>query len=338
MPKLRPPKVRQEAGPDGKENAASSPAALDGNPLAEFRSVQQDEIGSTSVSTSSSLAPEASAPVVHPPPLVFHASSSGDQAKVVRKKRVYWDKDEATPGGKSSLSIVVDWFTNFTNFQRWKGAAANGISKETLCGEVIGIMRANGILHRKNQDIRTKIQELVDSHRKAEDWRKNTGEGIIERRGEEESKNEIQAYILSICPFYDLLHPLLKDNPSTRPLATNEDDGDDAEDSSSGISTPLRDGPSRSTTPSIASQNSKRKRQSSTVKESFDAFNADAIKIESKRVLLEEARDKREEARERREEKLMDLQAKKLEAEAQQIQCDTLFKKIKARQELLASG
>ncbi|KAH9446003.1 hypothetical protein KEM48_004600 [Puccinia striiformis f. sp. tritici PST-130] len=98
-----------------------------------------------------------------------------------RKKPISWENDGVDKDGVvgfSSMQILLDWLTTEGNFERWRGDIQGGLTKEVLAGEIITIYAENGIHHRNNKDVRSKIQELQDSYSKACDWLRNTGEGI----------------------------------------------------------------------------------------------------------------------------------------------------------------
>jgi hypothetical protein len=82
------------------------------------------------------------------------------------------------------MDVLLDWITIGTNYARWKGDS-EGETKESLCGEIVGRMKAVGIHHRDNSHIRGKISELQVTYNKARDWSENTGEGIRSTGGEE---------------------------------------------------------------------------------------------------------------------------------------------------------
>jgi hypothetical protein len=121
------------------------------------------------------------------------ASPATSKARKVPKK---WE-DDGVDGGLSSIDIILDWITSGTNYARWKGDA-EGVTKQVLCGEIIGLLIAAGIHHRKNPDIRAKIYELQTSYNKARDWSENTGEGIRTAGGEDAEATIQGMYILSV--------------------------------------------------------------------------------------------------------------------------------------------
>src|SRR3954469_23432856 len=96
------------------------------------------------------------------------SSASSSKTHKTRKAPKRWEDD----GGEmrpSSIDILINWLTTGVNYARWKGNS-EGTTKEALCGEIVGLMKAAGITHCNNTDIRTKISELQTSYNKARDW------------------------------------------------------------------------------------------------------------------------------------------------------------------------
>ena len=85
------------------------------------------------------------------------------------------------------MDIILDWITSGTNYARWKGDA-EGVTKQTLCAEIIIRMKAAGIHHRNHADVRAKIMSFQTTYNKARDWLENTGEGIQDQGGEDADK------------------------------------------------------------------------------------------------------------------------------------------------------
>ena len=77
------------------------------------------------------------------------------------------------------MDVLLEWIITIPNYERWRGNGS-GETKETLCGEVVGKLLEVGIFHRKNADIRAKINEFQTTYNAARDWSENTGEGIRE--------------------------------------------------------------------------------------------------------------------------------------------------------------
>ena len=98
----------------------------------------------------------------------------GNNDNGMSKKRYLWDKD-GIDGGKSSLSVLLEWLTTEGNYRKWKGGdKQSGKTKETICSEIVAIMKDNGLHHRKNMNIRDKIQLLENQYKDATDWLNNT--------------------------------------------------------------------------------------------------------------------------------------------------------------------
>lgn len=94
-------------------------------------------------------------------------SGGKGQEQRVRRKVVYWENigkvHDSTTGrrGKSSMTIIIDWYKNPKNFERWVGGdSATGEKKEVLLTEVRREMEKNGIHHRMNRDIRQKLTDI----------------------------------------------------------------------------------------------------------------------------------------------------------------------------------
>lgn len=85
------------------------------------------------------------------------------------------------------MDIILEWITSGTNYARWKGDA-DGVTKQTLCSEIIIRMKAAGIQHRNPADVRAKIMGFQTAYNKARDWLENTGEGIRDQGGDNVDK------------------------------------------------------------------------------------------------------------------------------------------------------
>lgn len=102
------------------------------------------------------------------------------QLKDKSVKQKQWDKD-GVRGGPSSLSVLVTWLSEESNYSRWKGGdSTRGETKETLCTEIRLKLIENNIHDRMNRDIRSRISELHKKYIAIEQWRAETGQGIEE--------------------------------------------------------------------------------------------------------------------------------------------------------------
>ncbi|KAI7942128.1 hypothetical protein MJO28_012155 [Puccinia striiformis f. sp. tritici] len=139
-----------------------------------------------------------------------------------RKKPISWENDGVDKDGVvgfSSMQILLDWLTTEGNFERWRGDIQGGLTKEALAAEIITIYAENGIHHRNNKDVRSKIQELQDSYSKACDWLRNTGEGIRDEDIANGTHN-IRDGILKRCKYYDHLDEVMGSRAFTNPQDT----------------------------------------------------------------------------------------------------------------------
>ena len=74
-----------------------------------------------------------------------------------KQPSIPWEKD-GVDGGKSSMSILLNWLTTSNNYQRWRGDKAHGTTKKSICSEIIQLMVAQGINHR---DVKGQLFILV---------------------------------------------------------------------------------------------------------------------------------------------------------------------------------
>jgi hypothetical protein len=117
----------------------------------------------------------------------------------------------------------------FGNYDRSKGARENeGITRQTLCSEVVRKFGAVGITWRKPADVRTKITEMERKYKDADKWRNATGSGIMADKGAD-GVDEVKSYIMK---YYEL-HSSMKDQPTNRPPITTSDPLDDSLDDDS---------------------------------------------------------------------------------------------------------
>ncbi|KAJ0398420.1 hypothetical protein ATCC90586_003562 [Pythium insidiosum] len=99
-------------------------------------------------------------------------------ARGPRKQRILWDSDNATPDGKTSIGVLLEWLTTPGNYARWcDGKGQAGETREKLCSEINAALRSHGILHRENANIRTQISELERAFDAAVMWLVDQGFG-----------------------------------------------------------------------------------------------------------------------------------------------------------------
>ncbi|KAG9413790.1 hypothetical protein AC1031_013011 [Aphanomyces cochlioides] len=132
-----------------------------------------------------------------------------------KKRRFRWDNDSVN-GGPTSLQVLLEWLTHEGNYSKWRGGDHSGLTKEALCGLIVGRLVDAGISHRKPADIRDKIQNLEMQYRSAAD-----------------------CCNLQTGPYYDELCPIMIDRPSSRPVLTSDEISD--QDSTRTLSLRQRD-------------------------------------------------------------------------------------------------
>lgn len=226
-----------------------------------------------------------------------------------------------------------------------------------MCGEVVGILKENGITHRSNKDIRTKICELERSFREATDWLAQTGQGIRDNQGEV-GETTIRNYLSKICRNYDILAPIMLDRPSSRPQFTNEisddtltsatpsENGYESESFSSVQKGPLSitDTNKRPMSSSIVQKRplsisgTNKSKMSSSILDSWESFNYSSQIVEEKRIKIEIDRADREMKQFGLEEKKIELECKKMESEVAITRINAIVAKALARKQLADAG
>ena len=61
------------------------------------------------------------------------------------------------------MGILLELITTEMNYSRWKGDA-KGVTKQSLCAEIVERMHAAGIHHRNHADVRAKIMSLQTTY------------------------------------------------------------------------------------------------------------------------------------------------------------------------------
>lgn len=146
------------------------------------------------------------------------ADAAGSSKPV--KLRIAWDKDAATPGGKSSIRVLLDWFCAPANYARWNAGKSHfGENREALCVEIRSLMHAQGLVHRETANIRTQLSFLERSYDAAVKWLVQNGyDGRIPDaasvaanplpfgvRATGKSDNSVEAYVLRGCRYFYVL-------------------------------------------------------------------------------------------------------------------------------------
>ncbi|KAJ3299040.1 hypothetical protein HDU76_006402, partial [Blyttiomyces sp. JEL0837] len=137
--------------------------------------------------------------------------------------RILWENDVGNDG-RSAHEVVIDWISNFSNYENWKGTGNGGVRKDFYLKEIVKILHDNGQTTRTVPTLRSKIADIERKYKKAIDWLRQTGQGIKDRVAEgsmerEQAQAQITAHVHSICPDFEVLHRVMGERASTNPLA-----------------------------------------------------------------------------------------------------------------------
>ncbi|KNZ44197.1 hypothetical protein VP01_941g17 [Puccinia sorghi] len=139
-----------------------------------------------------------------------------DRLQKIRQKAVPWDCD-GVKGGESSITIILNWLSTGTNYQHWRGDTKHGKTKKLLCGQVLEVLKENGIYHWDVKGKSPKINYLQTTYNAACDWKQNTGAGILESKLDKGTKT---FKVRSIFRYWDTLDPIMGSRSVVEPLFT----------------------------------------------------------------------------------------------------------------------
>lgn len=157
------------------------------------------------------------------------SKSSREASSGSRRQRVLWDSDNVSRGGKTSISVLLEWLLASGNYERWRnGKSQTGETREVLCSEIKRIMKQHGIHHRENANIRTQINELERSFDAARAWLKENGydpytfKRVTESAGLAVLGGPAEAHVLRMCRYYHTLNDVfgLDEDKGTRQRRT----------------------------------------------------------------------------------------------------------------------
>lgn len=119
---------------------------------------------------------------------------------------IAWDKDRVTE--KNFLEILLEWLSDPDNYARWKSTRSSStVTKKQLCHEIKLLLQAQGILHRKTGDIRTRIWSLERSLSKAKALLKKRG--LMGLTSLEDCDLSIKCDVLQCCEHFQTLAPVM---------------------------------------------------------------------------------------------------------------------------------
>ncbi|KAE8238710.1 hypothetical protein A4X13_0g8412 [Tilletia indica] len=114
-----------------------------------------------------------------PMPTPVSKATAKSKAKAKPDTALQWKNDAFAPGYPSSFTITLNWLQENNNYDKWKGS--EGDTQVALASDIVQRM-----VKYKCQSVRTpsavvdKIKSMEKSFREANDWRKQTGQGILD--------------------------------------------------------------------------------------------------------------------------------------------------------------
>ncbi|MGH7955010.1 MAG: hypothetical protein ACREOZ_03530, partial [Gloeomargaritales cyanobacterium] len=124
------------------------------------------------------------------------ASKPQKTSSDARKPRISWDSDGPSKD-VSSLSVIIDWLSNQTNYSRWKGDKGQaGERKSALAAEMLKLITEKGIKHKRTaKDICQKVSVIEGQFRSTYDWMTSKGLGTC-------PDETIEAQVRKKCNFF----------------------------------------------------------------------------------------------------------------------------------------
>ncbi|KAA1111137.1 hypothetical protein PGT21_036868 [Puccinia graminis f. sp. tritici] len=118
------------------------------------------------------------------------------------RRRIGWNRD-GIAGSLSSIQLLLLWITAGANYTQWMATPFHRQEREDACTEIQQFMRTQGNIDRDPRDINRKIQQLRQSYKAAHDF------VVYTTGGDQPDDPIIQAYVRRLCPYWDLLHPVM---------------------------------------------------------------------------------------------------------------------------------
>jgi len=196
-------------------------AALEADDIADLQDVASSRI---TISLTQPASPRQSAERSDQTAKQCTEKSDIKKKKKAQKPPKAWDKDMPT-GELCSLDYLIDFLAeiegNTTNYSRYRGGGAGGVTRDVVCTEAVTYLISKGITWRNKQDVRAKIQQLQSSFQRAEDYLANTGAGLLEEDYEQHI-DSVKAFVYKLCPYYDQLKPIMGARAASCPLYLEE--------------------------------------------------------------------------------------------------------------------
>ena len=139
-----------------------------------------------------------------------------------KKNLIYWDND-GKDGKRSSEKVIIDWLVTEENSKLYfggknKSGRTNANRKETYHNLLSDLIKKENGTVRTAKSIRSKISKIMEKYHSAIALIEQSGGGL-----DESGEESFMKYIHNkVCRYFDDLHEVLKDRPSTFPAFTNE--------------------------------------------------------------------------------------------------------------------
>lgn len=112
--------------------------------------------------------------------------------------RIAWDDDRVKD--KTSMQVLVEWVASGDNYARWTSGKP---AKTELCRELNAQLEAQGIYHRTNRDVYSRLRHLEISVANAVQFLNE--QGLSERVKLDECSALVKSKVLRSCPQYEAL-------------------------------------------------------------------------------------------------------------------------------------
>ena len=158
---------------------------------------------------------------------IKEASGGGDDVEGGGRKG-NWDCDgkNGPDDPKTSVKILIDWWTTEGNYSKFCGKNNNGIKKSQFCAQLAQKMSNETLTNRDGKNVLSKIQHIERTFKEAHTFATSeTGAGI-----EENDKTTFKDAVKKKCPYYYELLEVMCDRASSKPKATTYDLSSEGED------------------------------------------------------------------------------------------------------------
>ena len=149
---------------------------------------------------------------------VKEAAGGGDDADGGGRKG-NWDCDgkNGPDDPKTSVQILIDWWTTEGNYSKFCGKNNNGIKKTQFCAQLAQKMSSETLTTRDGKNVLSKIQHIERTFREAHNFATSeTGAGI-----QENDNSTFEEAVKKKCPYYYELLDVMCDRASSKPKATS---------------------------------------------------------------------------------------------------------------------